>query len=74
MLYDVSSNVRSGNVLEDELIEQISIALKIDSPLAVNALIFSDAQTLAARATKAFGRTVRYIGENYVGEHVFNIA
>ncbi len=73
MLYDVTANVQTGNVLEDELIEQLSIALKIDSPYAVSQLIFSDAHTLAARATKAFGRTVRYIGENYVGEHVFNI-
>ncbi|MGP6156520.1 MAG: hypothetical protein ACLPYS_03145 [Vulcanimicrobiaceae bacterium] len=74
MLYDATSNVKTGNVLEDELIEQLSIALKIDSPLAVSALIFSDVHTLATRATKAFGRPVRYVGENYVGEHVFNIA
>lgn len=74
MLYDITSRVRSGNVLEDELIEQLSIALKIDSPLAVSQLIFQDVQTLAERATKAFGRTVRYLGENYVGEHIFNIA
>ncbi|MFY9780354.1 MAG: hypothetical protein WAJ85_07585 [Candidatus Baltobacteraceae bacterium] len=74
MLYDVTSRIQSGNVLEDELIEQLSIALKIDSPLAVNQLIFEDAEKLAARATKAFGRIVRYLGENYVGEHVFNIS
>jgi hypothetical protein len=74
MLYDVTVRIRSGNVLEDELIEQLSIALKIDSPLGVDQLIFEEAHTLAAKATKAFGRTVRYLGENYVGEHVFNIA
>jgi hypothetical protein len=74
MLYDVISKIRSGNILEDELIQQLSIALKIDSAIAINQLIFEDVHTLAERATRAFGRPVHYLGENYCGEHVFHIA
>ncbi len=74
MLYNIKREIKSGNVLEDELIQLLAVALRIDSALAVSQLIFEDVQTLAAKATKAFGRAVRYLGENYVGEHVFHIA
>jgi hypothetical protein len=74
MLYDTTSNVRSGNLLEDELIEQLTLALKIDSSAEIDRLIFEDVETLAMTATKVFGRPVRYLGANDVGEHVFNVA
>jgi hypothetical protein len=74
MLYDIKRDITSGNVLEDELIQLLAVALQIDSALAVSQLIFEDVQTLAAKAMKAFGRPVRYLGENHLGEHVFHIA
>jgi hypothetical protein len=74
MLYDTKREIKSGNVLEDELIQLLAVALRIDSALAVSQLIFEDDQTLAAKATTAFGRAVRYLGKNYVGKHVFHIA